>query len=655
MSWVTVIWSMLGAVCLTMAAMHLLVWCKKRTRLANLLFSLIALATAAFAGCEMWMMWSKTPAEFAAAVRWLQVPAFVIVLAIVGFTRTYLRAGRLWLGWTVCGLRAFTLLIDFIAGQSLNFREVTGLYHVPFLGEFVSVAEAVPNTWALLDHASLFLLMIFVADAAFTAWRRGERRKALVTGSIAFWVLAAIFESILVSWGIVQWPVTVSWFFVPVVLVMGYEMSRDVVNAAQLSDELLESEERMTLAAEAAEVGVWNWNLRNNQVWGSERWIRLFGFEPDAIVNFEKVIERIHPDDRSMVEREVRSSVADQGGYLSEFRVVLLDGSQRWIAARGRVHVDAQGKPARMLGVAIDISERKQAEQALRESEARFRILADTAPVLIWMSGPDKLCTFFNKGWLDFTGRTLEQELGNGWAEGVHRDDLDRCLDIYANSFDARQEFTMEYRLRRHDGEYRSVLDMAVPRFASDGAFLGYIGSCVDITERKQAEIEARQQRDELAHLSRVTMLGELSSSIAHELNQPLGAILRNAEAAELFLREPTPDLEELRAILADIRRDDQRAGAIINRMRSLVKRREAERSLFGPETIGDGCHQAGPFRRRLAEGADGFGTWLISCAGAGRPRPIAAGVVESVAQRDGRRRGLRAGKPPGHHPSPGR
>ena len=103
--------------------------------------------------------------------------------------------------------------------------------------------------------------------------------------------------------------------------------------------------------------------------------------------------------------------------------------------------------------------------------------MADTAPVMIWMSGADKLCTFFNKGWLSFTGRALEQELGDGWAESVHREDLDGCLEVYVNSFNARQMFTMEYRLRKCDGNYRWVLDTGVPRFGPDGAFLGYIGS----------------------------------------------------------------------------------------------------------------------------------------------------------------------------------
>jgi PAS domain S-box-containing protein len=131
---------------------------------------------------------------------------------------------------------------------------------------------------------------------------------------------------------------------------------------------------------------------------------------------------------------------------------------------------------------------RKNAEARRRESEDRFRLVANTAPVLIWMSGTDKLCTYFNQRWLDFTGRSLEDELGNGWAEGVHCEDLQRCLEIYSDAFDRRHRFTMEYRIRRHDGEYRWILDIGVPRFNADGTFSGYIGSAIDITDHKKAE-----------------------------------------------------------------------------------------------------------------------------------------------------------------------
>ena len=123
-----------------------------------------------------------------------------------------------------------------------------------------------------------------------------------------------------------------------------------------------------------------------------------------------------------------------------------------------------------------------------QESERQFRLIADSAPVLIWTSDTDRLCTWFNKPWLDFVGRPMAKELGNGWAENVHPEDFDRCLKIYARSFDAREPFSMECRLRRHDGEYRWIRDDGIPRFAMDGSFAGYIGACIDITDSKGAE-----------------------------------------------------------------------------------------------------------------------------------------------------------------------
>ena len=148
------------------------------------------------------------------------------------------------------------------------------------------------------------------------------------------------------------------------------------------------------------------------------------------------------------------------------------------------------------------------AEAVLGQSKSRFRWSADTTPVLIWGAGTDKLCTYFNKPWLDFTGRSLDSELGNGWAEGVHPDDLQRCLDTYTQSFDRRGEFRMEYRLRRYDGEYRWVLDIGVPRFDQDGSFLGYIGIAVDVTDSKLVEETLRESEArflDLAEQSRTT------------------------------------------------------------------------------------------------------------------------------------------------------
>ena len=444
---------MIASACLTLAAVHLLVWFKKRTAWANLLFTLNSAAVAAYAGIELWMMRAETPAQFATALRWIHVPTWVIVLSLAGFVRLHLRAGRLWLVWAIFALRTMALLLNFLVGQNLNYREVTVLRHIPFLGESVSLGVGVSNPFMLVGQLSLLLWLIFTADAALTVWRRGDRRLARFTsGCIVFFALASIVQAVLVLWQIVDWPLMVSFFYLGIVVAMGYDLSRETLRASQLSDDLRESEARMVLAAEAANIGVWVYDLVRSEIWASDKWRAIFGFTKSERLNLDEVMQRVHPEDREAVLQVRAKAIADCGHYETEYRVVLPGGEMHWIGSRGRVESDAAGQPVLVRGVSLDI------------------------------------------------------------------------------------------------------------------------------TKNKQAEAEALRQRAELAHVARVSTMGELAASVAHELNQPLGAILANAEAADLFLNQDPPALGELQDILTDIRKDDERASEVIRRMRALLRKHEMDR-----------------------------------------------------------------------------
>jgi len=217
--------------------------------------------------------------------------------------------------------------------------------------------------------------------------------------------------------------------------------------------------------------------------------------------------------------------------------------------------------------------------------DARFRQVMDAAPVMIWVSGKDKHCVWFNKPWLTFTGRLLAEEVGDGWTQGVHQDDFDRCINVYSGHFDARKDFRMQYRLRRHDGAYRWIDDTGIPRYGSDGAFLGYIGSCIDVHDHREIQSELRRRLLEIAELNRQADAAMLAASIAHEINQPLAAIVFNGTAGLRWLARETPNVERASTTLNNIVIAGRRATEIIDSIRTISKK---ERAIRGPVNLNE-------------------------------------------------------------------
>src|SRR5438309_888541 len=452
MSWITVTWSMNAAACLTLAGIYFVVWCKQRDSWVHLLFSSSAVAAAAISAFELFMMNARTVEQYQLSVRWVHVPTWLLTVSFVAFVQLYLHAGRRWLAWSIYSLRTLVLILNFIFPVSINFRAITDIYHFSLAGEMISVPVGVPNPWGLISNFSLLLLLIFSVDATITVWRRGDRRRALLVGGSMIFGAIVAWHVPLVIWGLVEVPFFLGFTYTATVLAMGYELSNDMARGARLTRELKITEKRLTLTADSAGVGLWEWDLDKNEIWVTPTRRAQLGFRVSGKITFEDLISRWHPDDREQVRLALKEAVEEGRDYDVEFRIALADGIVRWVESRGHVEVDKHGKPRRLLGISMDI------------------------------------------------------------------------------------------------------------------------------TARKQAEMEAARQRQDLAHFARVTTLGELSCSLAHELTHPLTAILSNAQAAQRFLARDDADLDEVREILNDIVTQDQRAGEVIHRLRLLLKKGEPQK-----------------------------------------------------------------------------
>jgi two-component system sensor kinase FixL len=324
MSWITIVWSMNAAACLTLAAFYLLVWCKQRENWVYLVFSSSAVAAAAIAAFELAMMHCETVARYEELIRWIHVPVWALVLSFVSFVRLYLQAGRLWLAWGICGLRTLVLVLNFVLTPNLNFRQITSLRQFSWgSGEMISVPVGVANPWGALSSLSLLLLIIFFIDATITVWRRGNRRRALVVGGSMIFGAILGWHVPLVIWGIIEVPFFLCFAYSGIVVAMGYELSNDMAQRAQLARRLEASDRRLNLVADSADLGLWEWDIARNEIWITDKGRALLGFGTSEKLDFDRFRSTIHPEDHQLVLQTVEESLRTGSEYQSEYRVVL--------------------------------------------------------------------------------------------------------------------------------------------------------------------------------------------------------------------------------------------------------------------------------------------------------------------------------------------
>jgi PAS domain S-box-containing protein len=296
------------------------------------------------------------------------------------------------------------------------------------------------------------------------------------------------------------------------IIVGASKIARNITNQKRLNEALRESNERFRMAIESTGLGTWELQPLTDKLTWSEECCKIFDVPFDKKVNFSFFSDCIYSEDREFVQNEIQKALNPSGnGQLNtEYRIKRFgDGQVRWIKAQGKAYFNQDNQPLRFIGTALDITQQKKEEQQLKESVELFQTMADNVPAMIWMSGKDKFNDYFNKAWLEFSGRTQEQESSEGWLQGVHPDDKEKCNEVYKNALRDKKGFYSEYRLRRYDGQYRWIADNCVPRLAPTGEFAGFISACIDIDDQKRLE----QRKDDFIKMA------------SHELKTPITSI----------------------------------------------------------------------------------------------------------------------------------
>jgi PAS domain S-box-containing protein len=358
-----------------------------------------------------------------------------------------------------------------------------------------------------------------------------------------------------------------------------YGNNIDIHERKQAAERLRESEAYLAEAQRLSGTGSFAWNPHTAEVrYWSHQCYPMLGFdERGGIPPFETYLQRIHPDDRPTMEGALKAATRDHSDFVHEYRVILPSGEIRHIHGIGHPVFNASGELTEFVGSVIDNTERHRAQEALRASEERFRLIVENIPGMLCTMTAAGEHEFVNQRVIDYHGKTAAEM--RDWHPLVHPDDLPFVIEEWSDSVKTGKPYDIEHRIRGVDGLFRWFHISGLPLRDEANRIVRWYMLLHDIDDRKRAEDALMRTQTELAHVTRITTMGELTASIAHEVNQPLAAVVNNANACLNILQSDHPDVDEVRNALAEIVEDADRAGAVLSRIRQQVKRTPHEKN----------------------------------------------------------------------------